>query len=204
MEPIIMPFQDQPFNGDTFIAEEFLRLKHEYGLVNAVETGTALGGTTLFLSNNFEKVYTIEINETYHNIAKQKFISHKNIELFKGDSATILTYNLNKLSNRTIYFLDAHWQASCPLLNELQAIAHAGLRPIITIHDFKVPGEPLLGFDRIGDQPFTFEWIKPYVDKIYNDKRIDDRKVPDDYIYYYNTYEGSAGAHRGIIYILPK
>lgn len=202
--PNLMPFQDQPFNGDTFIQEEFLKLKHRYELTTAVETGTCLGSTTLFLSNNFEKVYTVEVNEAYLSIAQQKFISHKNIEVFKGDSATILAYQLNKLSNRTIYFLDAHWGGQCPLKNELAAIANAGLRPVIAIHDFQVPGELLLGFDSYNGQLFTLEWIKPSLDLIYNERRIDDKKVPDDYEYYYNSFEKSAGAKRGIIYILPK
>ena len=199
-----MPFQDQPFNGDTFIAEEFLKLKHRFELTTAVETGTCLGSTTIFLSNNFEKVYTIEINEAYLNIAQQKFISHKNIEVFKGDSATILAYQLNKISNRTIYFLDAHWHEKCPLKEELAAISNAGLRPVITIHDFFVPGEVGLGCDSYNGQPFTIEWIKSSLDLIYNERRIDDRKVSDDYEYYYNSFERSAGARRGIIYILPK
>jgi|SRR5882672_457910 len=198
-QPNLMPFQDHPFNGDRFIAAEFLILKHQFELTTAVETGTCLGSTTLFLSNNFEKVYTVDIDESYLSIARQKFISYKNIEVFKGDSATILTYQLNKLSNRTIYFLDAHWGSRCPLLEELAAIAHAGLRPVIAIHDFNVPGEPLLGYDSYNGQPFTFDWIKPMLDKIYNDE-----DGPDDYEYYYNSYEKSAGAHRGIIYILPK
>lgn len=198
-----MPYQDSPFNGDTFIQEEFLKLKHRFDLINVIETGTCLGSTTIFLSNNFEKVYTIEINESYLHIAKQKFISHKNIEVYQGDSASVLTYQLNKLSNRTIYFLDAHWGNVCPLLNELTAIAHTGLRPVIAIHDFKVPGEPHLGFDSWNGQEFTFKWIKPSIDAIYNNRLLEEN-IPDDYEYYYNTFEKSSGAKRGIIFILPK
>jgi len=202
-EPNLMPFQNEPFNGDTFIQEEFLKLKHKYELTTAVETGTCLGSTTLFLSNNFEKVYTVEINEGYLHIAKQKFISHKNIEAFNGDSATILAYQLNKLSNRTIYFLNSYVGGVCPLKNELAAIANTALRPVIAIYDFQVPGEPLLFASYYG-QPLNLEWIKPSLDLIYNERRIDERKVTDDYEYYYNSYEKSGGVRRGIIYILPK
>lgn len=202
-EPNLMPFQDAPFNGDEFIEQEFLKLKHRFDIEAAVETGTCLGSTTLFLANNFEKVFTVEINKEYLRIALQKFISHKNINTYLGDSPTILSTELSKLSNKTIFFLDAHYLAAkdnrvethCPLLDELAAIANAGLKPIITIHDMKVPGEPQLGFDFFSGQPFTLEWIRPELDSIYG---------VGSYEYYYNSDEKSQGAKRGIIYITPK
>lgn len=200
-EPKIMPFQDEPFNGDKFIQEEFLKLKHRFNLTTAVETGTALGSTTLFLSNNFEKVYTIEINKTYYDIAVQKFISHKNIFPILGTSPNEIFIHRNRFTDKTIFFLDAHWYDNCPLKFELTAIRKAGLKPVIAIHDFYVPGsayskedkEAGLGFDSYKDQPFTFEWIKPELDAIYG---------ADNYDHYYNSE--ATGAKRGIIYITPK
>lgn len=200
-EPKIMPFQDEPFNGDKFIQEEFLQLKHRFNLTAAVETGTALGSTTLFLSENFEKVYTIEINPVYYRIAVQKFISHKNIKAILGNSVINIWYLKRYLTDQTIFFLDAHWGANCPLKDELNEIARTNLNPVIVIHDFYVPGsayskqdkEAGLGFDSYKDQPFTFEWIKPELDAIYG---------ADNYDHYYNSE--AMGAKRGIIYITPK
>lgn len=189
-EPNLMPFQNEPFNGDRYIEQEFLKLKARFNIRNAVETGTCLGSTTIFLSNNFEKVYTIEISRSFLNIARQKFISHKNIEVFEGDSVEVLSNNLNHLNDQTIYFLDAHWLDNCPLKNELCAIK--GRKPVIVIHDFYVPGSSL-GYDSYNGQPFTFEWLKPQIDAIY-----------DGYEYYYNTDEKSEGAKRGVLYITPK
>lgn len=194
-EPNLMPFQDQPFNGDKFIEAEFLKLKHRFDIETAVETGTCLGSTTLFLSNNFKTVYTVEINQSYLKIAKQKFISRKNIETILGDSSKVLRGILDRLNNKTIIFLDAHWEKHCPLKDELKQILWSGLRPVIAIHDFHVPLAATLGYDSYNGQPFTIEWIKGELDSIYG---------AQSYEYYYNSEENSGGAKRGIVYITSK
>lgn len=194
-----MPFQNQPFNGDTFIQQEFLKLRDKYDLVNAVETGTCMGSTTLWLSDNFKNVYTVEVNPEFMRIAADKFKERENILPVIGNSPSVISRLFSKvIGNRTIFFLDAHWTNNCPLLAELKAIANAGLRPIIAIHDFKVPGSSL-GFDSYNNQPFTLDWIKPALAEIYNEADSD----VDDYTYYYNSDETATGAKRGIIYILP-
>jgi len=138
-----------PFNGDTFIQEEFLRLRDKYSLTTAVETGTNHGDTTVWLARNFLKTVSCEID---HNLVQ-------------------------------------------PLLDELETIAKYELLPVIAIHDFKVPGGGL-GFDAYNGQEYTFEWIKPKIDKIYSFKNR-------GYKHYYNTPEKACGAMRGIIYIVP-
>lgn len=193
-----MPFQSQPFNGDTYIEQEFIKLRDKYDIVIAIETGTCMGSTTLWLSDNFEKVYTIEIDAGYYQIAMAKFTNKDNITAICGSSPNVLNNLLNKFGNRTIYFLDAHWTSNCPLLAELKAISNAGLRPIIAIHDFKVPGSSL-GFDSYNNQPFTLDWIKPALAEIYNEA---DSNV-NDYTYYYNSDETATGAKRGILYVIP-
>lgn len=193
-EPHLMPHQEIAFNGDEYICLEFIKLKDRFQIATAIETGSAVGGTTNWLAGNFEKVYSIEINETYLEFAKQRCSSHSNIVFYKGDSPRVLSYTLNRVGDRTIYFLDAHWQKDCPLKKELAAIAKAGIKPVIAIHDFKVPGTSL-GFDSYNGQPFTIEWIAQDLDSIYG---------ADDYEYYYNSDEMSGGAKRGIIYITPK
>lgn len=189
-----MPFQSEPFNGDKFIEQEFLNLKHKFDIINAVETGTCLGSTTLFLSNNFQNVYTVEINSEYLHIAKQKFLSHKNITTHQGDSVKLLSHIIEGLEGETIFFLDAHWGERCPLLGELACIAAAKIKPVIAIHDFYVPGSGL-GFDSYNGQPLNFSWLEYSLNHIY---------VPNGFDYYYNSDELSGGAKRGVIYITPK
>ena len=68
------------------------------------------------------------------------------------------------------------------------------LKPVITIHDFYVPGSKNLGYDTYNNQSFTYEWIKEDLDLIYE----------NNYSYFYNNDIDSEGSKRGIIYIFPN
>lgn len=198
--PTLMPFQLNPFNGDEYIQQEFLNLKNKFNITSVIETGTCLAGTTIWLAENFNRVFTIEVNKTWLKIAINRIEAASvgdKVKAFLGKSEQVLDdiIKLYSLTDNTIMWLDAHWAEACPLLDELNAIAQNKIKPVICIHDFMVPNEPSLGFDSYGGQPFTFEWIKPYLDNIYGEEL---------YEYFYNTNEKSAGAKRGIIYITPK
>lgn len=191
----LMAFQYEPFNGDKFIQMEMAKLAIKYPDAILFETGTCLASSTLFLAKHFPMVYTIEANRRYYAYSMQRVQEAEvsNINLLLGQSEELLPkllFNLT-LPTNVVFFLDAHWENFCPLLSELTAIAIAGIaNPIITIHDWKVPGSTL-GYDTYNGQDFTLEWIEPYLQKIY----------PSGFKYEYNSDEKSMGACRGIIYI---
>lgn len=90
-----------------------------------------------------------------------------------------------------LIYIDSHWHGTpCPLKDELKLISELEIKPIICIHDFKVPGKDF-GFDAY-DYELCFEEIEPYLNDIYK----------DGYDYHYN--EDAGGAYRGIIFIYPK
>lgn len=192
-EPYLMPHQTEPFNGDKNVCDEFLKLKEKFNSNLAVELGCCLGGSTKWLSENFEKVIAIEINEQFLGFAKERTKAKNNIDFHLGDTLDVLPKITKKMSNRTIVFVDSHWMDNVPLLKELEIIAKAGLRPVIVIHDFKVPNRPDLGFDSYKGQDYTFEWIHPSIYAIYGE---------DGYSFHYN--DKAEGAKRGVIYIYPK
>jgi len=183
-----------PFNGDNFIANNFLKLKEKFNIENAVETGTFEGGTTIFLAQNFKNVFSIECDEPSFKKAESNIKNaNVNVNLIFGKSEEVLPSILNTISNNTIFYLDAHWYNDCPLKNELQLIKKFNLKPIIAIHDFLVPDSKKLGYDVYNGQSFTYEWLKEELDAIYDKK----------YNYFYNNDIDSEGAMRGIIYIFP-
>jgi hypothetical protein len=187
-----------PFNGDVFIEEEFLRLKQKYSLTTAVETGTNEGDTTIWLARNFQKAVSCELDRNLIDRCAKRFSDEKvHVELFHGSSEQVLDYVIphRGIGHDTIFFLDAHWNSYCPLLDELEAIAKYELLPVIAIHDFKEP-TGRLGYDSYNNQEYTFEWIKPKIDKIYSVKN-------KGYCHYYNAPEKACGANRGVIYIVP-
>lgn len=196
--PYIMPHQLEPFNGDSFIEQEFLRLRDRFAIETAIETGTCFGSTTKFLAQHFKKVLTIEINDGYLQIAKTFIGDFNNIKTFLGPSENILSEVLKteiSLHDRLIFFLDAHWGAHCPLTDELRIIAENGLKPVIAIHDFQVPEQHGLAFDSYCGQAFTFTWLKPLFDAIYGE---------EGYEHYYNSERDSTEIKIGIIYVVPK
>jgi hypothetical protein len=183
-----------PFNGDNFIANNFLKLKEKFNIENAIETGTFEGGTTIFLAQNFKNVFSIECDEPSFKKAESNIKNaNVNVNLIFGKSEEVLPSILNTISNNTIFYLDAHWYNDCPLKNELQLIKKFNLKPIIAIHDFLVPDSKKLGYDTYNGQSFTYEWLKEELDAIYDKK----------YNYFYNNDIDSEGAMRGIIYIFP-
>jgi len=197
--PDLMQFQMEPFNGDKFVQLEFAKLSHSYPDAVAIETGTCLGSSTLYLAKHFRIVYTIEFVQEYMDIAKKRALEAEidNIVFIKGSSAEQLPSLLfsHAFEKPVVFFLDAHWENHCPLETELMAIAVSGIKvPIIVIHDWKVPNESGLGYDSYNGIDFETSWISALLDKIY----------PTGWTAKYNTEQNSMGARRGVIYLSPS
>lgn len=173
------------YEGDEYVHKELTKLVKQFKIRNIVETGTYKGHTTNRLSD-LAHVVSFEKNiENYKEARK----NYPKLEILCIDSVRGLQIML-PLHN-ALFFLDAHWKGT-PLLQELNMIREYKLKPVIVIHDFKVPGRDDLGFDSYDGQDYTWEWIKPSIEAIYG----------KDYEYYYN--DKAEGAKRGLIYILPN
>ena len=198
-ETILMPRQASPFNGDTYVEAEFLRLKEKHNINLVIELGTCVGGTTKWLAENFNKVYTVEINEEFLNIALERIDGKENVVSVLGNSTDVLPSTLKPQvileNNNILLYLDDHWNLYLPLIDELKIIAESGLKPIIVVHDCKVPNEPNLGYDSYNGVDISLETMKPYLDEIYG---------LDNYNYYFNSNETSTEVKRGVIYVEPK
>lgn len=185
---------NKPFEGDTFIKAELIKLRDIFGLKNCVETGTQYGSTTLELNNIFGgKIFTIEADEKYFFKAKER-LTGMGLDIYPYFGLSEVLLPFIEIPSNTLYYLDAHGDriGGCPLKKELEIIAQKNCNNIcIAIHDFKVPGHPELGYDTY-DFELCFEEIEPYLKRIY----------PNGFNYHYNTE--ADGAQRGIIYIYPK
>lgn len=191
MELNLMPFQDLPFNGDSYLSKEFLRLKHKYNIKTAVETGSCLFSSTKWFGENFDEVYTFENNETFYNAGVHKVQDMSHVHPILNDSVQGLKDIKDNIDSQSIFFLDAHWWDFCPLLDELEVLSTYEHKPIIVIHDFKTDN-PEFGYDSYHGQDFDFNFIKEKIENIY----------PDGYEYFYNVV--AENAKRGVIFIVPK
>jgi hypothetical protein len=178
-----------PFEGDTFIGLEILKLRDKFKLKNCIETGTQYGSTTKVFAELFSRVITIEADKDYLKIARER-VNSKNLTFLEGKSEErLLDINVDNV----LYYLDAHGcnVGGCPLKKELDIIAgKEGKTGCIVIHDFKVPGKDF-GYDTY-DYELSFEEIESHLNKVYK----------NGFEYHYN--EEANGANRGIIYIYPK
>jgi hypothetical protein len=183
-----------PFSGDNILAETILQLQKEFNLTTAIETGTYKGATTIWLNEHFADVHTTEIDSRLYDNLRKAFKGTK-IKLWCAGSQEALPEILNYISDsRPFIFLDSHWYVN-PLLSELDTIAKAGIKPVLAIHDFKVPNHPELGFDTYPKQGivYDFAYIESHLEKIYG---------KDGYVYFYNSEAN--GDKRGCIFIYSK
>lgn len=189
-----MPFQGSPFNGDDLLCEEFLKLRDRYNIKTVIELGSAVGGTTAWLCENFRIVVTIEVNHIYRDISLKRISKYKNVLSLLGSSVDLLADVLSGVTNDTIIFIDSHWGANNPLLQELSIIKNSGIKPILVLHDFKNPGNTSLQFDVYPQENIIYEWdwIKGYIESIYG----------DEYTKYHNRLAN--GAMVGVIIIIPQ
>lgn len=179
------------FNGDDLLFNRFKELVKQFNVKSIVETGTFEGKTTDALASIIPVVHTIEVSKNYQAKAKQN-CKNKNIVFHLGSSVEILPKIIKKLDN-PMFFLDAHWQTFCPLWKELDIIAEAGLKPVIVIHDFKVPGKGGLGFDNWNGKEISHINVKPNIDKIYGAGQ-----------YIHQTNKQAHGAMRGAGFYFPQ
>lgn len=187
--------------GDVIAKQEFERIIKEFGITDVIETGTYLGSTTKLLADHAPMVHTIESNSRHFTEAREyltaEVFEKRNVEMHLGNSAEVLGGVIDDIlakgrGQRVFMFLDAHWEEYNPLLDELKLIAEKKIRPIIAIHDFKIPDHPELGFDTYKDIVYEWDWIKDSILSIYG----------EDFIRVYNSE--ATGAKRGIVYIYPS
>lgn len=180
--------------SDKKVYDEFEKLINKFNITSIIETGTHLGGTAVILSKFNIPVDSIEIVESNYRKALESTKGIPNIRLHLGSSSELLFDILKDKTNETLIFLDAHCFEN-PIENEFNAIIKSTLKPIIVIHDFFVPdanGNPIYPVERIQNGIFNYNFIKPFLDKIYSES---------GYGYYYNDGYDSVAA--GLIYIYP-
>lgn len=181
------------FEGDTIMRDRIKQIVKDYDIDTIVEGGAFLGGTTRQFAFMAENVISIEIQLDYFIRASKFTQEYSNVKIIHGDTVGELPRIIKVLKDKKyLFFSDAHWYDNNPMLAELEIIKGSGTKPIIAIHDFKVPGHPELGFDTYNGQDYEWDWIKAGIEKIYG----------QDYTLEYNSE--ALGAKRGLLIIFPK
>ncbi len=126
------------------VPKQLAQFLHErYTITDFVETGTYLGNTSLWASEVFDRVHTIELSEALYSRAKSKYKDVGNISFHQGNSLDVLRTILPNISKPALFWLDAHYSCgetagegiACPLLGEIKEILNADEDHVLLIDD---------------------------------------------------------------------
>ena len=126
----------------------------KYGYNVLIETGTFLGDMVEAQSNNFKKIYSIELQHKFAEKARERFKNKEHITILQGDSSKLLRVILSEINEPVIFWLDAHYsggltargEKDCPIYAELDAIFESKFDHVLLIDDARY-------FNGSGDYP---------------------------------------------------
>lgn len=195
---------------DYYAEIKFSELQRQFGFQTVIETGTHEGYGARHLAKYCDLVFSIEVNDEFYHKTVARLLDdgfvvddgeskeitltkqYRRICLLHGHSATWIRVILErKLAGVLCFYLDAHW-GGCPLLEELDVIAKAGISNcVIIIHDFKVPDRDF-GYDEYEGRPLDYAYVKDALAKINSKFNIS-----------YNRECAPFSNTRGILYATP-
>lgn len=166
----------------------------EYNIRTFVETGTFKGEMVQAMKHSFDRIISIELEESLYQAAKHRFSGDGHIDIIHGDSGKVLPDLLSTISEPCLFWLDGHYiplsvesakgDVDTPILQELTAIfQHPIPNHVILIDDARcfIGPNPLLK-----DYP-TIQELKEFV----RNQRPDlEFTVQNDIIRIYQPIEG--------------
>ena len=126
--------------------ELVLWLSRSFGINTFVETGTNRAETTVWASDHFERVFTVEGYEPLYLQAVRNFGHRSNIRFLKGNSRDHIGSIVNSLTEPAIFWLDAHWcgehtfgkTEECPVVAELEALNQTTVGHMVLVDDARL------------------------------------------------------------------
>ena len=108
-----------------------------------VETGTYLGEMIFAQLDNFQKIYSVEIDQELFKRAQRIFSSKTQVEVFWGNSGEVLPMILDKLEGPILFWLDSHYSGGVtfsgnepsPIMQELKHIFSCNIRGNVILID---------------------------------------------------------------------
>jgi len=97
-----------------------------------IETGTYKGKMVESVQNVFEKIYTIELDKSLCEQAREKFKHKRHIQVLAGDSGTILAEIIKEISDTALFWLDAHYSGGITASGEQETPIEAELKTILS------------------------------------------------------------------------
>ncbi|WFU18776.1 hypothetical protein [Bradyrhizobium sp. CB3481] len=150
-------------NGQTSRLEAVRQIIYAAGINRIIETGTFRGTTTEWFAQFGLPLETVETDQRFFYFAKARLSRFSNVEAHLDSSVSFLSKRLSHADrrDRILFYLDAHWENSLPLREELQVIFANHTNSIIVIDDFNVRDDTDYNYDDYGpDKALTLEYIE--------------------------------------------
>jgi predicted O-methyltransferase YrrM len=136
-----------------------------------IETGTYQGETVAACLAHFDRIYTIELDQSLYEAARDRFAEEPSVTVIHGDSYTELSKLAAEVTQPVLFWLDAHYsygetakgEHDPPLPWELRAIVARGKPDVILIDDARhmgvLPDYPSIEEIRelVGERASSFE-----------------------------------------------
>lgn len=179
---------------DTKLKDRLAAIIQERDLTTVVETGIDKGGSTRLFSAMVTQVIAVDNIQDRVEVLSSVLAACgiTNVRLVVQNSPdalrTLVAEGLD--ASRTLFFLDAHWQAYWPLKDEIRAIPRG--QGVLVMHDARVPGCPTLGVDEYGGQELSYEYLQDVL-----------TKWSPDHVVEYND-DSAEFPRRGVMVVYPR
>jgi predicted O-methyltransferase YrrM len=150
----------EPFNGQAERTAIITELVQAFGPDVGIETGTFFGFTAAWMAEFTPRVYTIERDLGFHNVARLRLRSKRNVTALLGDSAVVLPELAATADiERPFVYLDAHWGTGLPLATEVETTLRTWPDCLIVVDDFLVPHDSGYDYDIYDGKPLSLEML---------------------------------------------
>ncbi|WKA30616.1 O-methyltransferase [Bradyrhizobium roseum] len=150
-------------NGQTSRLEAVRQMIFAAEIARIIETGTYRGTTTEWFAQFGLPVETVETDERVFAFSKARLSRFPNVAIHLGSSVPFLRSRLAdaNINDRVLFYLDAHWENSLPLREELQIIFTHHPNSVIVIDDFQVRDDNGYHYDDYGpDRALTLDYVE--------------------------------------------
>jgi len=125
-----------------------------------IETGTHMGEMVEKMKNSFDKIFSIEIEPTFAENARQRFADQDHIKIICGDSGQKLTEIIENINSPCLFWLDGHYSGGTTGKGELETPI---IKELLTIFRHPVKNHTILIDDA---RLFTGQNDYPTLDKL--------------------------------------
>ena len=118
---------------------QFYQKKHNIRIL--IETGTYLGDMIIAQLDNFNQIFSIELDFVLWRNAVKRLKYYKKVKILQGDSSLILKDIMSEVKEKAIFWLDGHYsggntarsEKDCPIIEELDSILISNYNHILSL-----------------------------------------------------------------------